>query len=673
MKKKPFAKILYVIVIAAVIMLMYSMITGGAQAEKELSYNALVEKMEAGEIYGVAMYSGGDVVLAAKTEAAFKDIEAKFDFYARFSGTEDEITEIRLKVKELRDAGKLKADLKALAKPEPSIFEMMIPYLIMFAIGGLILFFITRQAQAANGKAAQFGRSTAKPYDGKNKVTFKDIAGADEEKEEMQEIVDFLKDPRQFTQMGARVPKGVLLVGPPGTGKTLMAKAVAGEAGVPFFSITGSDFVELYVGIGASRVRDLFAQAKRNAPCIIFIDEIDAVGRRRGAGLGGGHDEREQTLNQLLVEMDGFDVNGGIIVLAATNRADILDPALLRSGRFDRQIHVLMPDVKGRQDIFKVHTRNKKLASDVNAAEIAQLTIGFTGADIENLVNEAALLAVRKKQSVITNQDFKDAITKVILGPEKKSHKYNERSRKLTAYHEAGHAVAAYLLEGCDNVSEISIISRRGAGGYTLTRPSDERDYIGRGQMLDEICMTLGGRVAEELVMNEISSGASADIRHLTKTAHDMVTRYGMDDGIGPIYLGDDNEVFIGRDFSAQKSYSDQWAARVDDAVHNLINQQLERTRKLLSDNMDMLHRVAQALLEREKLSGDEFLLLAKGEELPPVIKQEPEQTATGQTEADSVEAENPADAEGNDEPKQEEPKQEDKPAFEDNKPPRFF
>ncbi|MDD6204323.1 MAG: ATP-dependent zinc metalloprotease FtsH [Firmicutes bacterium] len=647
MNKKSFAKVLYIIVIIAVIALLWSVISQGAQDNKELSsIDKLFEKIEAGEIYGVAMYNGGDVIMAVKSEKDFKDIGAKYDYYARFSGIEDDIKELAAKFADYKSQGKLQADFKYLPQPEPSLFATLLPYIIMFLLMGGLIFFMFQQMQAANGKAAQFGRATAKTYDGKNKTGFADVAGAEEEKAEMQELVDFLKNPKQFTDMGARVPKGVLLVGPPGTGKTLLAKAVAGEAGVPFYSITGSDFVELYVGIGASRVRDLFAQAKRSAPCIIFIDEIDAVGRRRGAGLGGGHDEREQTLNQLLVEMDGFNTNSGIIVLAATNRADILDPALLRSGRFDRQIHVLMPDVRGRQEIFKVHTRNKKLAADVNAEEIAQLTIGFTGADIENLVNEAALLAVRKKQKEITNQDIKDAITKVILGPEKRSHKYTEQSRKLTAYHEAGHAVSAFLLEGCDRVSEISIISRSGAGGYTLTRPDDERDYMGRQSMLDDICMGLSGRVAEELVMHEISSGASGDIRQVTKTAHAMVTEYGMYDDIGPIYLGDGNEVFIGRDFSAQKSFSDNWSARIDDAVHDIIQTQLERARKLLGQNMALLERVAQALLEREKLSGEEFLALTRGEELPPLSAKAPD-ADTAAADAAESDGNTPQEADG--------------------------
>ena len=652
MKKNTLAKVLYIVVIVAVVALLWSTVTQTDRSTRELSsYAELEKKIEAGEIYGVAMYdsqSGTNVILAVTKahEQNFKNIESRYDYLVRFNGTETSYDDFYAKFKNYKEQGKLQADLKTLPTPEPSWFMSLLPYLVMLLLTGGLMFFMFQQMQAANGKAAQFGRATARAYDGKNKLGFKDVAGAEEEKEEMSELVDFLKNPKQFTDMGARIPKGVLLVGPPGTGKTLLAKAVAGEAGVPFYSITGSDFVELYVGIGASRVRDLFSQAKRSAPCIIFIDEIDAVGRRRGAGLGGGHDEREQTLNQLLVEMDGFNNNEGIIVMAATNRADILDPALLRSGRFDRQIHVLMPDVRGREAIFRVHTRNKKLAPDVDASEIAQLTIGFTGADIENLVNEAALLAVRRHEKQISNQDIKDAVTKVILGPEKRSHKYTEKTKRLTAYHEAGHAVLAHLLDGCDDVSEISIISRSGAGGYTLTRPENERDYIGRTNMLDDICMGLGGRVAEELKMHEISSGASGDIRQITKTAHAMVTEYGMYDRIGPIYLGDGNEVFIGRDFSAQKSFSDNWSARIDDAVHDIVQTQLERARELLKEHGELLERVAQALLAREKLSGAEFRLLTEGKELPPLKSAEKAEKAAAQGENAVPKSENAA-AEG--------------------------
>ena len=440
MKKNTLAKVLYIVVIVAVVALLWSTVTQTDRSTRELSsYAELEKKIEAGEIYGVAMYdsqSGTNVILAVtKThEQNFKNIESRYDYLVRFNGTETSYDDFYAKFKNYKEQGKLQADLKTLPTPEPSWFMSLLPYLVMLLLTGGLMFFMFQQMQAANGKAAQFGRATARAYDGKNKLGFKDVAGAEEEKEEMSELVDFLKNPKQFTDMGARIPKGVLLVGPPGTGKTLLAKAVAGEAGVPFYSITGSDFVELYVGIGASRVRDLFSQAKRSAPCIIFIDEIDAVGRRRGAGLGGGHDEREQTLNQLLVEMDGFNNNEGIIVMAATNRADILDPALLRSGRFDRQIHVLMPDVRGREAIFRVHTRNKKLAPDVDASEIAQLTIGFTGADIENLVNEAALLAVRRHEKQISNQD-KRRRNKGYTGPGKafpQVYRKNQASHRLS-------------------------------------------------------------------------------------------------------------------------------------------------------------------------------------------------------------------------------------------------
>lgn len=623
MKKSMGAKLLYFVLVAVVLILLYNMMAGEAQQSKERSLGELYQMIENGEIYSVGIYNSEAVIVAVKNDANSakkdKDISNKYDYYATIDGSDSGREKLTDRLNQLKDGGKLN-NIQFLQPPGESIFSLMLPYLIMIALMGAVMFFIFQQTQGANSRAAQFSKASAKMYvDGKDKINFDVVAGADEEKAELAEIVDFLKNPKKYADMGARIPKGVLLVGRPGTGKTLLAKAVAGEAGVPFFSITGSDFVELYVGVGASRVRDLFAQAKRNAPCIIFIDEIDAVGRHRGAGLGGGHDEREQTLNQLLVEMDGFNANTGIIVMAATNRADILDPALMRSGRFDRQIHVLMPDVKGREAIFRVHARNKKLAADVNPTEIAKLTIGFTGADIENLLNEAALLAVRADRREIVMQDIKDAITKVLMGPEKKSRKMEEKERKLTAYHEAGHAIAAKMLEECDEVSEISIIGRGSAGGYTMTMPVDDRVYSSKQAMLDNLVMGLGGRTAEELIMNDISTGASGDIRHITDLAHVMVTEYGMCDDIGPMYLGGGDEVFIGMDFSAKKPFSDIWSAKIDDAVHDMIEQAHERCRKLLEEHIDLLHKVAAALLEREKISGEEFNILCEGGELPPL------------------------------------------------------
>jgi cell division protease FtsH len=454
-----------------------------------------------------------------------------------------------------------------------------------------------------------FGKSRAKmTIDDKRKVTFDDVAGADEEKEELKEIVDFLKSPKKFVELGARIPKGVLLVGPPGTGKTLLAKAVSGEAGVPFFSISGSDFVEMFVCVGASRVRDLFDQAKKNSPCIVFIDEIDAVGRHRGAGLGGGHDEREQTLNQLLVEMDGFGINEGVIILAATNRPDILDPALLRPGRFDRRVVVGLPDIKGREEILKVHARGKPLSSDVRLDDLAKNTSGFTGADLENLLNEAALLAARKDKKRIGMEEIKEATFKVVMGPEKKSRVMNEKEKKLTAYHEAGHAIAVKIASSTDKVDRISIIPSGMAGGYTSFRPEEDKSYQTKSQLVETIVIALGGRAAEELVLGEISTGAYSDLKHANNVARNMVTKYGMSEKLENLIFGSENdEVFIGRDFGHTRNYSEEVAAEIDNEVKTIISNAYERTVSILKENMEKLHNLANALLEKEKLEGQEF------------------------------------------------------------------
>ena len=460
------------------------------------------------------------------------------------------------------------------------------------------------------GKAMGFGKARVKqPADEKRKTTFADVAGADEEKEELREIVDFLKQPKKFKELGARVPKGVLLVGPPGTGKTLLARAVAGEAGVPFFSISGSDFVEMYVGVGASRVRDLFDQAKKNSPCIIFIDEIDAVGRQRGAGLGGGHDEREQTLNQLLVEMDGFGANEGVIMLAATNRPDILDPALMRPGRFDRQIVVNYPDIKGREEILKVHARGKPLAPDVDLSVIAKTTAGFTGADLENLLNEAALLAARKGLHSITMPEIEEAAIKVVMGTEKRSHVITDRDKKLTAYHEAGHAVVTYYSPTQDPVHQVSVIPRGMAGGYTMSLPQTDKSYRLKNEMLEGIQVMLGGRVAEALVLDDISTGASNDIERVTDTARNMVIKYGMSENLGPILYGSSssNEIFLGRDFGHTRNYSEEIAAKIDTEIKAIINDCYAETERKLSSHMDKLHAVAQYLFTNEKMDGEKF------------------------------------------------------------------
>lgn len=492
--------------------------------------------------------------------------------------------------------------------------------LMMLLLGGLIFFSVRKMSGAMSNETNRtlgFGRIRTKSLvdDEKRKTTFEDVAGCDEEKEELQELVEFLKDPDQFTALGARIPKGVLLVGPPGTGKTLLARAVAGEAGAPFLSISGSDFVEMYVGVGASRVRDLFDQAKKKSPCIIFIDEIDAVGRQRGAGMGGGNDEREQTLNQLLVEMDGFGVNEGVIIIAATNRPDVLDPALLRPGRFDRQVTVGRPDTKGREEILKVHSKNKPLAPDVDLKDVAKGTIGFVGADLENLMNEAALLAARKKYKAITSVEIQDALLKVIMGTEKKSHKMSDKEVKLTAFHEAGHAIATYYLESQDDVHEISIIPRGMAGGYTMSLPTEDKSYSSKLTMLDELVVLLGGRVAEALTMGDISTGASNDIERATNVAREMVTRYGMSDSLGPInFSGGSQEVFLGRDYGHVKDYSEETASKIDNEVTRIINEAYRRTEELLKEHLDKLELVAVKLMEREKLDKDEFSsLIEKG------------------------------------------------------------
>ena len=501
------------------------------------------------------------------------------------------------------------------ARAEVPWFDIL---LMVMLVGSMVFVFYTMYRGSQGGGIMNVGRAKVKDQtEDKRKTTFADVAGADEEKNELEEIVQFLKNPGQFNSLGARIPHGVLLVGPPGTGKTLLARACAGEAGVPFYSISGSDFVEMYVGVGASRVRDLFDKAKRSMPCIIFIDEIDAVGRQRGAGLGGGHDEREQTLNQLLVEMDGFGANEGVIVIAATNRADILDHALLRPGRFDRQVYVGLPDVKGREEILKVHTRHKPLAPDVNLKTIARTTVGFSGADLENLVNEAALLAARRGKKAITEQEIEEASIKVVAGPEKKSRVVTEKEKRLTAYHEAGHAITHYYCKTADPVHEISIIPRGMAGGYTMSLPEKDQSYVTKTQMQEQIVTLLGGRVAELLVLDDISTGASNDLERATKTARAMVTRYGFSERMGPVVYGSDpGETFLGRDFAQGKGYSETIAAEIDSEIRDIVDEAFETARRMLTDHRDQLEVVAQALMRREKLSGEEFKTLMEGGQL---------------------------------------------------------
>ena len=654
MKKRFLYAVAYIGLITLVIVLAFNSMQAKNSAQKDLSSSEFTQKLNQGEFEYVLVVNGNTVYCVTKEnpnkidinqeqEKVINNVIKNYDYKASILNTEDIETTLSAAIQ----AGNLtKYEIHFASAPW---YLQYLPYLFLLIITGVIMYFIYAQS-ASNGKAMQFGRSTAKMYDDpKKKVTFKDVAGADEEKEELEEIVGFLKQPDKYTKMGARIPKGVLLVGPPGTGKTLLAKSVAGEAGVPFFSITGSDFVELYVGIGAARVRDLFNQAKKNAPCIIFIDEIDAVGRRRGSGIGGGHDEREQTLNQLLVEMDGFMVNEGIIIMAATNRADILDTALLRSGRFDRQIHVLPPDTKGREEIFLIHARNKSFDSDVSAHEVALLTSGFVGADIENLCNEAALLAVRRGKSKIGMQEIKDSITRVIMGPEKRSHKTGPQMKRLVAYHEAGHAIVARSLKNCDPVTEVSIIPRGSAGGYTLTRPDDDEGPYSRGYILDRITMCLGGRAAEKLVIGDISTGASSDIRNATELAKGYVTKYGMYDEIGPIYLdeGDGDEIFLGRDFSAHKAHSEAFSSRVDAAIHEIISHADVKAYTILKERSHILDNLAEVLLDMEKITGTQFEAIYNGktladfkaEQISNADRQEEEQQdASGQDTAEAKE-----------------------------------
>ncbi len=565
--------------------------------DRKLSYSELVTKIEKNEVESININSSGE-----SAEVKLKDDnlskEVNIPNMENFMNTLEE---------------PMKKEQVVVKEKSESWFMILIGLLTPFGL--LIIFFIfwfilMGKSQGAGGKTMSFGKSKARNINeiDKCKVTFNDVAGVDEEKEELQEIVEFLKNPKKFTDMGARIPKGVLLVGHPGTGKTLLAKAVAGEAGVPFFIISGSDFVEMFVGVGASRVRDLFEQAKKNAPCIIFIDEIDAVGRQRGAGVGGGHDEREQTLNQLLVEMDGFATNEGVIVLAATNRPDILDKALLRPGRFDRQIVVSAPDVKAREEILEVHARKKILGDDVDFKTIAKNTSGFSGADLENVLNEAALLAARRNKSEINMQEIEDAMVKVTMGPEKKTRVRSEKENKLVAYHEAGHAVVSRFLPTQDAVHQISIVPRGMAGGYTMYRPTEDKSFMSKSEMLEQIVSLLGGRVAEQLILNDISTGASNDIERATQIARSMVTKYGMSDRIGAIMLGNNQEeVFLGRDFSQGKGYSEETAGIIDEEVKAIVDNAYKTAERILSENIDKLHAVAGVLLEKEKIDGEEF------------------------------------------------------------------
>jgi cell division protease FtsH len=614
---------LYIIIIL-VIMLMSTLFSSGGGDDKTISYTNFIELVQEENVKQIVVVERDLYGLYGDTKLNPDSFPNQYDFYTYVPDNFAEDLKQQVAAISGKEPSQITTDdygfqVSFEKVPEQSWLVSFLPYLFLLIIIGVFWFFMMQQSQGGGNKVMSFGKSKAKmTVDEKGKVSFQDVAGADEEKEELKEIVDFLQGPKKYMELGARIPKGVLLVGPPGTGKTLLAKAVAGEAGVPFFSISGSDFVEMFVGVGASRVRDLFENAKRNAPCIVFIDEIDAVGRHRGAGMGGGHDEREQTLNQLLVEMDGFAVNEGIIIIAATNRPDILDPALLRPGRFDRQIYVNYPDIKGREAILRVHSRGKPLGPDVDLKTLAKRTPWFTGADLENIMNEGAILAARYNKKAITMHELEEAITRVQVGPEKKSSLVTEKDRKLTAYHEAGHAIMAKLLPNCDPVHEVSIIPRGAAGGYTMMLPKEDSKYLTRSKMLDDIAMSLGGRVAEQISLGDISSGAKADLQHATDLARKMVLEYGMTDEIGPVYLMGQQEIFLGKDFGHQKSYSEDVAAKVDAVIKSLLTNAYRQAEQLLLENRDKLEAVCAALLEREKLTTEEFDAIMEGKTLPP-------------------------------------------------------
>ena len=647
MKRKPMRGFLvYALILVAIVIIAESFSLFSAPSAEKLNYNDLLQLVQEEKIAALS-FTGNDAVGLYKNSsipsASFPeryDFSCTVDRDAFFSSARvirakalgvsaDEVDD--------NDLGFTVQYQKPAATPW---YIEFLPYLVVMVLMAFFWLAVMRAQSGggANNKVMNFGKSRAHMADpSKNKITFADVAGADEEKEELAEIVDFLKNPKRFTDLGARIPKGVLLVGPPGTGKTLLAKAIAGEAGVPFFSISGSDFVEMFVGVGASRVRDLFEQAKKHAPAIVFIDEIDAVGRQRGAGLGGGHDEREQTLNQLLVEMDGFTHNEGVIVVAATNRRDILDPALLRPGRFDRQITVNYPDVAGREAILAVHCRNKKLAADVDLKTIARRTPFFTGADLENVLNEAAILTARAGAQEITQRTIMDAITRVEMGPEKRSRRVTEKDKRIVAYHEAGHALVGLNLPKADDVSMVTIVPRGSSGGHTQFLPSEESDFISREQILSRITVAMGGRAAETLIIEDVTTGASADLQSATELARRMVAQFGMDDVIGPVYHGGNTEVFLGRDFAQSRDCSEKVAAQIDEEIRKVASACQERAINILKANMDKLHRMAGVLLERETITKPELDAIMKGEALPEHTAKRAEteaQPETGEGEA---------------------------------------
>ncbi len=612
--------LIFIIIFGMALVLVMTM--GGTKngAMEEPTYNEFIKLVENNEVSHIVVYDTYLAGLYKNTQVAEGSFPSDYDFKVSITDKVDIQQDLIAAVAkgkgttvEYVSQSDFEFTLEYKQEQSNSLFALIVPYIIIAAILGLLFFLFMRQVQGTNNRAMNFGKSRAKQVDpNAKKVTFENVAGAVEEKEELAEIVEFLKNPKKFVKMGARIPKGVLLVGPPGTGKTLLARAVSGEAGVPFLTISGSDFVEMYVGVGASRVRDLFEQAKKSAPAIIFIDEIDAVGRHRGSGLGGGHDEREQTLNQLLVEMDGFAVNEGIIIIAATNRPDILDPALLRPGRFDRQIMVGYPDVKGREEILQVHSKGKPLGSSIDLKELAKLTPMSTGADLENILNEAAILAARKDLEEISIDEIKEAINRVQMGPEKKSRLVTPEDQKLVAYHEAGHAVAAHFLKECDPVHVVTIIPRGQAGGYTQTLREDDSNYITKSKIQDRIAMALGGYVAEKLTFNDITTGSTSDLKYATEIAKRMITEYGMSDDLGPIYLANAPEVMIGRDLGHTRDYSEKLSAQIDNEVSSILETAKKRTEDILTKYNAVLDAVAKALLKKEKIDGKQFKRIVK-------------------------------------------------------------
>ncbi len=637
MNKKPSRGVVGYIILLTTIFLIAMLLNGGLNqtVSRRIEYPKLLDMIKEGKVARVAVRNNSLVGLTRTTTVARDDFpDRNYDFETTIGEDFlDTVRQIEANAKnvpvEQITVDKLPFELEYRAPVVIPWWYDFLPYLIMLAIMAVIWFVMFRSQAGGGGKVMSFGKSRARVQDpAKNKVTFADVAGAEEEKEELQEMVDFLKNPRNYTEVGARIPKGVLLVGPPGTGKTLLAKAVAGEAGVPFFSISGSDFVEMFVGVGASRVRDLFEQAKKVSPAIVFIDEIDAVGRHRGAGLGGGHDEREQTLNQLLVEMDGFAVNEGIIVMAATNRRDILDPALMRPGRFDRQVTVNYPDQEGRVAILKVHSKGKTLAEDVDLNNIAKRMPFATGADLENVMNEAAILAARARKKKIDQQLLIDAIARVQMGPEKKSHKVNEKDRRMVAVHEGGHAIVGHMLEGCDEVHLITIVPRGQAAGHTLALPAEEHDNLSRSELLDQIAMMLGGHAAEEVALGEIYTGSSSDLKRATEICRKMVTQFGMSDAIGTIYLGSDQEVFVGMEFGQSREYSEEVAAKIDREVASILAKCYEKAKQILTEKKERLEQLAEALLVHETLNRAEFLTLMETGTVPDGLGEDKPRTA---------------------------------------------